>query len=155
MGTVEYHRRAKMKSWKLMELATWRTRIKQFAKTYKKFSKIPKRKSDREMRRSIHRRLKARVTPGPIQESEQDITMEEMDRAIFGTSSNKASGNDDIPHEFIKNLGPLAKDFLLHLYQRCWRGEGIPSKWRNAIIKTLLKDSEDPKMTISYRTISL
>ena len=130
-------------------------KAEQFAKTYKKFSKIPKRKSDREMRRSIHSRLKARVTPGPIQESEQDITMEEMDRAIFGTSSNKASGNDDIPYEFIKNLGPLAKDFLLHLYQRCWRGEGIPSKWRNAVIKTLLKDGKDPKMTTSYRPISL
>ena len=134
-------------------------KAEQFAKTYKKFSKLPKRKTDRDVRRNNYKRMDERMMDqsidGPIQESEQDLTMEEMNRAIFGASTNKASGDDDIPYELIQHLGPIAKEFLLHIYQRCWRGEGIPSKWRTAVIKTLLKDGKDPKKTTSYRPISL
>ena len=107
-------------------------KAEQFAKTYKGFSKIPKRSTDRPMRRSIYERLRSRVT-GPSEESEQDLTMQEMERAIFGASNNKSAGSDDIPYEFIKHLGPLAKEYL----------------------KTLLKNGKDPKQTASYRPISL
>ena len=131
-------------------------KAEQFAKTYKQFSRLPKRKTDRERKRSIIKRMRAKLAaPGPLEESEQDLTMAEMNRAIFGAGTNKASGDDDIPYEFIKNLGPHAKEMLLHLYQRCWEGEGIPSRWRHAVIKTLLKDGKDPKLTTSYRPISL
>ena len=123
-------------------------KAEQFAKTYKKFSKLPKRKTDRDVRRNNYKRMDERMMDqsidGPIQESEQDLTMEEMNRAIFGASTNKASGDDDIPYELIQHLGPIAKEFLLHIYQRCWRGEGIPSKWRTAVIKTLSKYGKDP-----------
>ena len=44
---------------------------------------------------------------------------------------------------------------LLTLYQKCWRGEGIPTFWRVAVIKTLLKEDKDPKDPVSYRPISL
>ena len=75
--------------------------------------------------------------------------------AIKNTSTNKAAGDDEIPYELIKHLGPKAKDLLLHIYNKCWKGEGIPRRWRTAIIKPLLKDGKDPKFTTSYRPISL
>ena len=78
-----------------------------------------------------------------------------MNRAIAAAGNRKASGDDDIPYEFIKNLGPVAREFLLHIYRKCWRGDGIPSKWTSAVIKTLLKDGKDPKQTTSYQPISL
>ena len=132
-----------------------RAKAEQFAKTYKEFSKLPKRKGDREVKRKIWDRLKTRTQSAPLQESEQDISLEEMNRAIAAAGNRKASGDDDIPYEFIKNLGPVAREFLLHIYRKCWRGDGIPSKWTSAVIKTLLKDGKDPKQTTSYRPISL
>ena len=89
------------------------------------------------------------------QEAEQEFTMEEMDRALSEAKNNKATGEDDIPYEMLKNLGEKAKEVLLWLYNSCWNGNGIPTKWRTAIIKPLLKDGKDPKLTESYRPISL
>ena len=68
---------------------------------------------------------------------------------------NKAAGEDDIPYEMIKHLGRKAREMLLHIYKEVWAGKGYTSKWRTAIIKPLLKDGKDPKVTSSYRPISL
>ena len=35
--------------------------------------------------------------------------MEELERAIDESKRNKASGEDDIPYEFLKNLGSKTK----------------------------------------------
>ena len=128
-------------------------KAEQFAKTYRSFSKLPVAKEDRVLRRYNRKHMKRK--PGPAEESEQPLTWTELDRVINEARSNKAAGEDDIPYELIKNLGPKAKELLLHLYNRCWDGEGIPPKWRTAIIKPLLKDGKDPKQTASYRPISL
>ena len=124
-----------------------------FAKTYRGFAKLPIQKEDRITRKYIRRRMKRR--PLVHQEAEQEFTMEEMDRALSEAKNNKATGEDDIPYEMLKNLGEKAKEVLLWLYNSCWNGNGIPTKWRTAIIKPLLKDKKDPKLTESYRPISL
>ena len=127
-------------------------KAEQFAKTYRSFSKLPARKRDRRIKRKIWKEHKVKRE---LEESEGDITMKEMLRAIRETSNGKAAGRDDIPYELVKNLGPLAQEMLLDLYNKCWRGGGIPSTWRTAIIKTMLKEDKDPKDPISYRPISL
>ena len=81
--------------------------------------------------------------------------MHEMDAAIQNSSLNKAAGEDLIPYEMIKHLGPRARELLLFLYNKCWQGNGIPRKWKTAIIKPLLKEGKDPNLTTSYRPISL
>ena len=124
-----------------------------FAKTYRGFAKIPIQKEDRITRKYIRRRMKRR--PLVHQEAEQEFTMDELDRALSEAKNNKATGEDDIPYEMLKNLGEKAKEILLWLYNSCWNGNGIPTKWRTAIIKPLLKDGKDPKLTESYRPISL
>ena len=43
------------------------------------------------------------------EESEQDITMEELERAIDESKRNKASEENYIPYEFLKNLGSKTK----------------------------------------------
>ena len=63
----------------------------------------------------------------------------ELDRSIKEMKERKASGDDDIPHEFIKHLGDKARKYVLHMYNRIWNGEEIPQKWRKALIKPLLK----------------
>ena len=91
----------------------------------------------------------------PETEAEQDISMFELERAISETGSNKAAGRDEIPYEFIRHLGAKAKKMILSLMNKCWRGSQLPRQWRTATIRTLLKDGKDPKMTTSYRPISL
>ena len=127
---------------------TDKDKAEQFAKTYRSFSKLKARKSDRKIKRAIRRQHKAKRV---LEESE----MTEMLRAIREASNGKAAGSDDIPYELVKNLGPIAQQMLLELYQRCWRGEGIPNVWRVADIRTLLKEDKDPKDPVSYRPISL
>ena len=92
--------------------------------------------------------------PTVEEESEQALTMEELERVVK-EANNKAAGEDDIPYEMVKNLGPKSREMLLYIYNRCWDSEGIPNKWRTAIIKPLLKEGKDPKLTVSYRPISL
>ena len=128
-------------------------KARQFGKTYKNFSQIPTRKSDRKIRKAVRKALKEGEEG--VHESEREITMHEMSRAIHDSKANKAAGDDGIPYELIKHLGPKAKQFLLMLYNKCWIHKGIPRKWRTAIICPLLKHGKDPKDTISYRPISL
>ena len=131
---------------------TDKDKAEQFAKTYRSFSKLKARKEDRRIKRYIRKELK---TCRDLEESEEEITKTEMMRAIREASNGKAAGEDDIPYELVKNLGPLALEMLLQLYRKCWRGEGIPNIWRVAVIKTLLKADKDPKDPVSYRPISL
>jgi len=90
-----------------------------------------------------------------MHESEESIMIEELDRVISQAGLNKAAGEDDIPYELVKNLGQKAREMLLHIYNLVWAGEPIPANWRTAVIKTLLKEGKDPKITSSYRPISL
>ena len=77
-------------------------KAEQFAKTYKSFAKLPVCKEDRTIRRYVRNRMKRK--PYVPEESEQDITIEELERAIDQSKKNKASGEDKIPYEFLKNL---------------------------------------------------
>ena len=58
-----------------------------------------------------------------LEESEKDITMQEMQRAIEEAANNKAAGEDDIPYECLKHLGPKTREMLLHIYEYNEYGE--------------------------------
>ncbi|KAG5895147.1 hypothetical protein JTB14_007318 [Gonioctena quinquepunctata] len=53
---------------------------------------------------------------------ESYFSLAELDLAIYSLKSRKAPGPDDIANEFLQNLGPLAKSWLLQLFNRCWTG---------------------------------
>jgi ribonuclease HI/exonuclease III len=127
-------------------------KAEQFAKTYRGFAKLPIRREDRRMRKD-NRNWMGQQTA--LQACEVEFSMSEMERVIEETKNNKAAGEDEIPYELIKHLGRKAKELLLAIYNRCWAGEEIPSKWLTAIIKPLLKEGKDQKKTISYRPVSL
>ena len=130
-------------------------KAEQFAKTYRKFSQLPSRKSDRVIKRKVRKARKRAKGCYTLQESEQDITSAEVLSVIKQVHNNKAAGMDDVPYEMMKHLGPRAMEMLVNICQRCWRGEGIPKAWRNALIKPLLKEGKDARETVSYRPISL
>jgi len=130
-----------------------RDKAEAFAKTYRGFSKLKARKEDRAMRRLNRKFLKKRTTCH--QESEREIEMEELNRVIRDAGLGKAAGEDDIPYELIKNLGPIARGLILKIFNKIWAGNELPQAWIMAIIKPLLKDGKDPELTSSYRPISL
>lgn len=130
-------------------------KAEQFAKTYRGFSKLPSRKEDRVIKRKVREARKRARGSYTLQECEKDITASEVLNVIRQAKNNKAAGQDDVPYEMLKHLGPKGMDMLVHIYRRCWRGEGIPRAWRNALIKPLLKPGKDAKLTVSYRPISL
>lgn len=63
---------------------------------------------------------------------ESNITWEELERIISETNINKAPGEDTIPYAVIKELGPKAKKFILHMYDWIWNVEPIPQRWRTS-----------------------
>jgi hypothetical protein len=113
----------------------------QFKKTYKMQSRIPREKSDKQIKHNNRSFLKEK--PDTIEPCEQDLKMEEFERVLKETSDNKAAGIDDAPYELLKHMGPKAKTLILFIYNMIWRGGEIPQKWRTALIKPLLKDGKD------------
>ena len=99
------------------------------------------------MKRLNHKFLKKRTTCH--QEGEQKIEMEELNRVIRDAGLGKAAGEDDIPYELIKNLGPIARSLILKIFNKIWAGNELPQAWIMAIIKPLLKDGKDPELTSS------
>ena len=85
-----------------------------FEKTYKRFSQLPVKKSDRTIRRRVRKRIKRR--PTAEEECEQALTMEELERVIQEAGNNKVSGDDDLPYEVIKYLGKKAKGMILYIF---------------------------------------
>ena len=128
-------------------------KAKQFAKTYKKVSRIPKGERDRRMKQENRKFLNKK--PKEKNKYEKEITMEDLIRVIEEAKKNKAAGEDTIPYEIIKMLGATGQKFILTIYNRVWNGEQLPQRWRFAVIKPLLKDGKDPELTSSYRPISL
>ena len=80
--------------------------------------------------------------------------MGELDNALKETK-NSAPGADSIPYEMIYNLPVICKELLLSLFNKIWIDGNYPVQWKEAIIIPLLKQGKDPKLTSSYRPISL
>ena len=66
-----------------------------------------------------------------------------------------APGPDDICPPFLKNLGPSAIKYLLHIFNLSLKTGNIPQVWRNANIFPLLKANKPPSDLGYFRPISL
>ena len=69
--------------------------------------------------------------------------------------SSSAPGPDGSCGEHLQRLGPIARARLLDLTNRSWLRAEVPTAWRRARIIPILKSGKDPKLTGSYRPISL
>ena len=83
------------------------------------------------------------------------FTIEELEEAIMKIKAKKQPGPDGIFPEFIRNLGPVAKEKLLEFYNNVWEGKfSIPSDWKKPIIP-ILKANKSPEQIESYRPIGV
>ena len=115
-------------------------KAEQFAKTYRKFSKLPSRQEDRAIKQKVRKARKQAKGCYILQESERDITAAEVRKVIKQAKNNKAAGQDDVPYEMLKHLGPKAMGMLVHNIPEMleWRGytecveEGIDQAFAEA-----------------------
>ena len=81
--------------------------------------------------------------------------MAELKRAIKKMKRKGAAGPDEIPPSFIKELGPIALQELLNIFNLCLETSFCPQIWRLAHIIPLLKAGKPASNLASYRPISL
>lgn len=85
-----------------------------------------------------------------------EISMTEIEYAIWSSSPEKAAGEDEITFAVWRKLWPKVKEWLLALYRASIRLQHLPQSWRTAKIVALRKPGK-PNYTLpkAYRPISL
>ena len=92
-----------------------------------------------------------------VEESEEvadEITEEEVRRAIWKLKSGKASGVCGIQGELLKAGGEVSVKWLQEIYNMVWRTGVVPRDWRRAVIVPIHKKGSR-KLCKNYRGISL
>ena len=90
-----------------------------------------------------------------ISELDDEPTKQELLEALNSLPSGKATGEDNIPAEVLKENSEVLLQHLHSLLLQCWRQQEIPHKMRNAKIVTLYKNKGDKGDCNNYRGISL
>lgn len=85
-------------------------------------------------------------------ELNENITLDELNTCVKGLKSGKASSNDLISNEILKNLTPHIKNSMLKLFNHCFDSGTYP--WNTSIITPIHKkgDTHDPD---NYRAIAV
>ena len=89
-----------------------------------------------------------------VDELDKDITIEELNTSITTLKNNKAAGCDKILNEFIKHLNPVARTFLLKLFNFFFLSGHFPSLWSVCEIVPIHKKG-DVNICENYRGISI
>lgn len=85
-----------------------------------------------------------------------DITMTEVEEKVFGAKAWKAPGDDGLPAMVWKQVWPVVRYRVLHLFQTSLSEGAVPTQWRNAKIIPLKKPGKgDYSMAKAWRPISL
>ena len=83
------------------------------------------------------------------------ISPEEVATALKNMKCGKAPGYDNVHPEFLKNLGPRAREWLAIFLTRIISEKNLPKRWRITKTVAIPKPGKYPKMASSYRPISL
>lgn len=84
-----------------------------------------------------------------------DITVEELLRAIKSINSGKAPGPDGLPIEFYKTFQKQLLILLLNMFKESLNNGIVPPTLRLATVTLILKPGKTPTNCSSYRAISL
>lgn len=69
--------------------------------------------------------------------TEQPITIQEIEIALKRTKDKKAPGLDNLNAEIIKQVWASNKEILLTLLNNCFKNEKFPTKWKKAEVITI------------------
>ena len=119
---------------------------------YSKVSRLKFSKEDRTTNRELKQKLSENRKTG-FEYSK--FTIAELRKAIKKMKAKGAAGPDDIPPTFLKNLGTIALERLLYIFNLSIDKSECPQIWRRAIIIPLLKQGKSAADLASFRPISL
>jgi hypothetical protein len=81
--------------------------------------------------------------------------MEELVSFLKTGKAQGAKGLDRLAPQFLKNLGEVAKCFMLDTFNKSWREGVCPQSWRDVVIVPILKLGKPQGQLDSYRPIAL
>ena len=88
---------------------------------------------------------------GPVQE----ISREEVKKAVESTKKGKAAGCSGLPIDLIKHLGESGVDMMHEIPKRVWEEEQMPEEWKKGEIVPIYKQKGDPLECGNFRGIKL
>ena len=124
-----------------------------FASEYAAVSKVIVPKWARRMKAMNAAVLRSRS--GPDTCDSQEITLEEVRRALTKMDGGKAAGPDLIHPPLLKQLPGEALSVVRRLFNLSYAQGSVPQAWRTARIVPLLKKGKDSSEISSYRPVSL
>ena len=83
-------------------------------------------------------------TEGPKRDFNYEITKEELRKAIMRMKKHKAVGVDNFPNECYKHGGDQLEDYILALFNACFKLKYAPDKWQ---------DSRTTYSAVSYKKL--
>jgi hypothetical protein len=84
----------------------------------------------------------------------EEITIDDVEKAIRNLKNNKAAGTDGIRSELIKYGGYNLLNRISDLVRKIWKEERIPEEWKETIIVPIHKRGDTDKCE-NYRGITL
>ena len=88
-------------------------------------------------------------------EEAESFTSDQVTSAIKSCRSSRAYGPDSLSIFYLKNLGPLATEYLTTLYNDSLKSFRLPSMWKTSLVIPIPMPAMDSSQGTSYRPISL
>ena len=88
---------------------------------------------------------------GPVQE----ISREEVKKAVESRKKGKAAGCSGLPVDLIKHLGESGVDMMHEILKRVWEEEQMPEEWEKGEIVRIYKQKVDPLECGNFTGIKL
>ena len=89
-----------------------------------------------------------------VKEYNREFTKTELEAALHSLK-NSMPGLDEVHNLFLKNMPENYKIFLLSLFNKSWRQENVPHRWKEAILYPLVKPGKNAEELEAYRPISM
>ena len=109
------------------EMLTDEVKIKERWREY--FSNLLNLENDREQLGEVP------AVEGPVQE----ISREEVKKAIESMKKGKAAGCSGLPVDLMKHLGESGVDMMHEILKRVWEEEQMPEEWKKSEIVPIYK----------------
>ena len=114
---------------------------------YESNTTIP-RKRDQDVKQEMKEKEKKMDTSLPVMQN--DITKEELQKAIGKLKKRKSPGPDDITNEMLSHLGNTAQQKLLDIFNLSWKTGQVPQSWKEATMIPILKHGKNKSSPKSY-----
>ena len=103
----------------------------------------------------LNRRTTRKIRKRRLDYEFSPFSSDDVKSAIDSSSNSSASGPDGLTHLHLKQIGPIALDYLTKLYNLSVQHADVPAIWKASIVIPILKPNKPADQSSSYRPISL